>query len=75
MKPKKEEVSFRGRFSISDWRLLNDIKETVTLSVSARGNGLAIYLPKDLCDVYGLIAGDRIKISLRDHFRKMKVPS
>jgi len=56
---------------ISDWELVGNVKETITLSISTRGDGLCIYLTKDLCDVYGLKAGDMIKITLRDHFRKL----
>lgn len=57
---------------ISDWERIGVLKETQTLPVSARGAGLCLYLPKDLCEVYGLIAGDRLKVELRDHFRKIR---
>jgi hypothetical protein len=57
---------------ISDWERLNVVKETHTLHVSARGIGLCLYLPKDLCELYGLIAGDALKIEMLDHYRKRK---
>lgn len=57
---------------ISDWEKIDVLKETQTLPVSARGAGLCLYLSKDLCEVYGLIAGDMLKVEMRDHFRKIR---
>jgi len=57
---------------LSEWEKIGDLKETITLSVSSRGTGLCFYIPKTQCDVYGLISGDLIKVSLRDHFRKRR---
>lgn len=57
---------------ISNWEKIGILRETQTLPVSARGAGLCLYLPKDLCEVYGLISGDMLKIEMRDHFRKIK---
>jgi hypothetical protein len=60
------------RFSVSEWEVLGKVNELITLPVSARGDGLCLYLPKDLCRVYGLIAGDRLKVHLQLHFRKRR---
>ena len=58
--------------ALSQWEEIGDLKETLTLSVSARGNGVCVYLPKDIMDVYGLLSGDMLKVSLRNHFRKRR---
>lgn len=74
-----EQSSFRRprgafplRFAVSDWEIVDKIDEKLTLQVSARGDGLCLYLPKDLCDVYRLIAGDRVKVGLGEHFRRRR---
>jgi len=55
---------------------IGEIRETHSLAVSARGDGLCLYLPKKLCMLYGILAGDRIKVQLREHYRlKMPVPT
>jgi len=48
---------------------IGEIKEVTTLQVSARGSGLCLYLPKQLCETYGVIAGHRLKVAIGDHFR------
>jgi hypothetical protein len=48
---------------------IGEIREMITLQVSARGEGLCLYLPKQLCETYGIIAGHRLKVMIRDHFR------
>jgi hypothetical protein len=57
---------------LSEWEKVDVLKEVQTLPVSARGAGLCLYLPKDLCEVYGLIAGDMLKVQMLDHFRKIR---
>jgi hypothetical protein len=39
------------------------------LRTSARGDGLYLYVPQDICTVYGIMAGDRIKTRLVERFR------
>jgi hypothetical protein len=68
MAHKKSRIFHR----LSEWEKIDVLKEVHTLSVSARGAGLCLYLPKDICDVYGLIAGDMLKIQMLDHFRKLR---
>jgi len=58
--------------AFSEWDMIGKLKEIITLSVSARGTGLCLYIPKITAETYGLIAGDRIKVSLNNHFRKRK---
>jgi len=51
---------------MSVWQKKRDIGELRTLRVSAAGRGLYLYLPKDLCEQYGLVAGNRVKVKLID---------
>jgi len=57
---------------LSEWENIDKLKEVQTLPVSARGAGLCLYLPKDICDVYGLIAGDMLTVRMLDHYRKAR---
>jgi hypothetical protein len=68
--PKTEP--YTRRFRISPWEVLQKIDENITLQVSARGDGLCLYLPKDLTSLYGLLSGDRIKVALKQHYRKRR---
>jgi hypothetical protein len=67
--PRKKHPSFRR---LSDWERIDVLKEVQTLPVSSRGSGLCLYLPKDICQVYGLIAGDRLTVKMLDHYRKIR---
>jgi hypothetical protein len=73
MKSTKNSVHhFGNKDIVSEWGDLGRIREIITLSVSSRGNGLCMYLPKDFCEVYGIVSGDRIKIEFREHFKKRR---
>jgi hypothetical protein len=50
--------------------VIGQIQETHALPVSARGDGLCLYLPKAFCELHGIIAGDRLKVQIRDHYRQ-----
>jgi len=52
-----------------DLESIGKIGETRTLKVAARGAGLYLYLPKDLREVYGVMAGDRIEVKLGRIYR------
>jgi len=52
-----------------EFEKIGEIRETHSLRVSQQGEGLYLYLPKGLCEVHGIWAGDRIKATLRDLFR------
>jgi len=67
--PRKKHPSFRR---LSDWERIDVLKEVQTLPVSSRGEGLCLYLPKDICELYGLIAGDRLTVKMLDHYRKIR---
>ena len=68
----KKKDPYPRRFAVSEWEIVEKINELVTLPVSARGDGLCLYLPKDLCNLHGLIAGDRVKVGLNEHYRKRR---
>ena len=70
---KKKLVPFHRRFSVSsEWESYGKIGAEIPLPISARGDGLCLYLPKDLCEFYGLIAGDRVAVLLKEHFRRRR---
>lgn len=52
------------------YKPVGEIKEIRTLRVSASGRGLYLYLPKSLCEQYDIIAGDRIKVQLKEHYKR-----
>jgi len=52
------------------WKHVREIKELITLSVSGSGGGLYLYLPKKLIEQYDINAGDRVKVQLRDLFKR-----
>jgi len=51
------------------WKVVREIKERRTLNVSTHGRGLYLYLPKDLCEVYEINGGDRVKVQLLELFK------
>jgi len=55
---------------VKKWKVEREIKERRTLNVSSHGRGLYLYLPKDLCEVYGVNGGDRIKAQLLELFKR-----
>lgn len=55
---------------VKKWIKVREIKELITLSVSAAGTGLHLHLPKKLCEQYDIIAGDRIKVQLRFLYKR-----
>jgi len=49
------------------------IGESRTLRVSVRGGGYYLYLPRDVVEVYGILAGDRVEVKLGRIYRP-KIP-
>lgn len=49
---------------------LNKINNSIVLRVSAKGEGLSVTIPKELCDTYQVLSGDYIRISFHEHFRE-----
>lgn len=45
------------------------VKQQLLLRVSAHGDGLYLFLPKDVVRTYDIIVGDRIKVELQTRFR------
>jgi hypothetical protein len=56
---------------VKTYENIGKIGETLTLPVSARGDGLCIYLPKGICETHGILAGDKILTELSIHYRKI----
>lgn len=52
-----------------EFEKIGEVSETRTLTVSQKGEGLALYLPKGFVALYDLMAGDRIKVKLMEVFR------
>jgi len=52
---------------------IGEISLLTLLRVSAQGAGLYLYIPKDLVDVYGIMAGDRIEAKLGKIHRSTKL--
>jgi hypothetical protein len=67
--PKKVHPSFRR---LSEWEKVEVLREVLTLPVSARGEGLCLYLPKDFCTTHGFLSGDRLTVRMLDHYRKLR---
>jgi hypothetical protein len=55
---------------VKKWKVVREIKERRTLNVSSHGRGLYLYLPRDLCEVYEINGGDRVKVMLLDLFKR-----
>jgi len=55
---------------VKKWKETREIKEIRTLNVSTHGRGLYLYLPKDLCEIYEINGGDRVKVQLRSLFKR-----
>ena len=55
---------------VKKWKIAREIKERRTLNVSTHGRGLYLYLPKDLCEVYEVNGGDRVKVMLLELFKR-----
>ena len=45
------------------------LKITVIARVSAHGEGLYLYIPKDVVEAYGIIAGDKVEVQFLKHFK------
>jgi hypothetical protein len=50
--------------------LVNKPKLRTVLTVSARGSGLCMYIPKETCELYGIIAGHMLVVDIEEHYRK-----
>lgn len=50
--------------------LVNKPKLRLALTISARGSGLCMYIPKEDCDLYGFIAGHVLVVRIDEHYKK-----
>lgn len=55
---------------VTDWKFIGKINNSIVIRVTAKGDGLALTIPKEICETYNIISGDTIKIVIQDHFRK-----
>jgi len=59
--------------NLGAWEKIGNLKEMTTIQVSARGDGLCLYLPKDFCELHNIIAGHRIRVWMLDHYRRRRI--
>jgi hypothetical protein len=59
---------------VSEFEVLQKIKETHSLRVSSRGDGYCFYIPKEIVDLYGFLTGDMVKLEFKEHYRKKREP-
>jgi len=48
------------------------VNQEALLRVSRHGDGLYLFIPGDIIDVYDIASGDRIKVKLMTRFRLIK---
>ena len=51
---------------------IGKIGTSALMTVSARGTGLYLYVPKRIEEIFGITAGDRIEVKLERHYRPKK---
>jgi hypothetical protein len=56
--------------ALVSYPLVNKPKVRLPLTVSARGTGLCMYIPKETCDLYGIIAGHVLVVQIDEHHKK-----
>ena len=57
---------------IIPYPLVNKPKVRLVLTVSARGSGLCMYIPKEECDLYGIISGHILVVKIDEHYKKRR---
>ena len=55
---------------IVPYPLVNKPKLRLNLTVSARGSGLCMYIPKEACDLYQILSGHILVVEIQEHYRK-----
>lgn len=55
---------------VTEFELVNRPKVRANITVSARGSGLCLYLPKNICALWGIQAGHVIVADLQEHYKK-----
>ncbi len=62
----------RLRLMRKEWKQAREIKETLSLRVTTTGGRPALFIPKNVCDLYDIRAGDMVKVQLRALFKEVK---
>lgn len=57
---------------VSSYKNLGKIRNTIIITVTAKAESLSLTIPREVCEVYDIIASDRLQIEFKDHFRKME---
>jgi len=55
-----------------EYQEIGKIGHEALLNVTTKGTGLCLYLPKDIVDVHGIMASDRIEVKLERHYRQKR---
>lgn len=55
---------------VKDMEFLGKIRNSIVLRVSAKGEGLSVTIPKEICDTYGVLSGDTIRVEFQEHYRE-----
>lgn len=55
---------------VSDYELKGKINVELILQVTSRAQSLCVIIPKKMTSTYGVISGDRIKVSIAEFYRK-----
>ena len=45
------------------------LKVTVLARVASHGTALYLYIPKDIAEAYGIVAGDKVEVQFLRHFK------
>lgn len=48
---------------------LGKINNSIVIRASAKGESLALTIPLEIRDTYGIIAGDLIRVTFHEHYR------
>jgi len=58
---------------VTEYRVVGKIGLRTLLKAAARGGALYLYVPKDLVDVYGLMGGDQVEVTLGEIRREARM--
>lgn len=55
---------------VSEYELKGKINVELVLTVTSRGESLCVIIPRSVTGTYNVLSGDRLKVSLAEHYRK-----
>ena len=67
----KEVWKVKGIAMVEQYKNIGKIRNSLIITVTAKAESLSLTIPKDLCEVYNIIAGDKIQVAFLDHFKKI----